>query len=101
MSYNNELTWGNLVGQAAISDGAAKQAIINGEEAYQEWTSFAGARANVQIATALTALGRTTTAAEVAELRAAFDALHAVYQFVTNVAAPVAGDRMADWRKVT
>ena len=96
MAHNNDLTWADLVAKAATAAGNLKQALLDAEESYQEWESFRNARANGTIATLL---GRTSS--EIGELKAANDEMHAAFQFATNVAGPVQGDRVGAWRKVS
>jgi hypothetical protein len=93
MAYNNDLTWADLAGEAAEHAGALKTALVNGQEAYQEWQSFRAGRTNAQIATAL---GRTET--EVAELDACMSGLVYAYQFSTNQ-SHVEADWFYAWRK--
>lgn len=79
-NYSAEKTWADLAQSAAISSENVRQTITVAEKEYQEWQMFRDSRDNTTIATALS-----KTAAEIADMDAAFSAGHELYQHMNNV----------------
>ena len=93
MAFNPSKTFDD---SARDAERAARQALTSlkdGLSAWEEWQSQRAGRDDTTIAAAFTALGRATTAAEVAQIDALYAALKVIYDFADNVPGPVQGDR--------
>lgn len=103
MTYVKDKTWAELASEATAAGTTAREALIHAKEAYEEFIRFRDGRSDATIAADLTALqptgAPTITAAMVADLSASHQSSLEAYNFVTNVANPVQGDRMFGWRK--
>lgn len=96
MTYNADLTWADLVTSLQNTGRNFSTSVREALNQYNEWQSFRAGRTDAAIATAL---GR--TAAEIADMDAAFAAFKVTHDFLDNVAGPVAGDRFFALRKFT
>jgi len=88
MAYNADKTWDTLANEIQPKAEALLTAIREGKAAYEEWQSVRDARTDADIATALTALGRPTSEAEVAEMDAAFAAFDSIQRYLDNDTPP-------------
>ncbi len=93
MAYNADKTWDALVNDIQPPALALLTAIREGKAAYSEWQSVRDNRTDADIATALTALGRPTSTAEVAVMDSAFSALDSIMRYLDNDTPPAGIDQ--------
>lgn len=94
MTYILDKTWPNLASDATAVSTNLRESLIHGKESFEEWIHFSAGRSNAAIAAALG-----VTEAQVADLAAAHQAALELYNFATNVAGPLQGDRFFGLRK--
>ncbi len=93
MTYNGDLTWGDLAYKAGQQAQNMIASLTAGLNEYNEWQSYRAGRTNAEIATAL---GKTES--QVAEIDACFGALKEMYDYANNQ-TPYASDRFYSMRK--
>jgi len=77
MAFNADLTWDeNLCRDIQMAGRNLKNALIAGEESYQEWQSYRAGRTNTVIAAVFDPV---RSEGDVAELDSAYAALHDLY----------------------
>ena len=94
MPYNPLKTFDQLVTQFEPKGASLLKAIREGKGEYDEWQSFRASRTDADIATALSGTsGRTITAAEVADMDAAFSAFDSMKRYLDNDTPPAGIDQ--------
>lgn len=93
MTYNGDLTWGDLAYKAGQQAQNMIASLTAGLNEYNEWQSYRAGRTNAEIATAL---GKTES--QVAEIDSCFGALKEMHDYANNQ-TPFASDRFYSMRK--